>query len=186
MAGHPVCREAFAYLVGIGKHRLTRCRHSFQGTDMRTVAGQGGFFDETTYGNFSNWFMVSICFYSSLDARHFLQWLAWTDPVFGDPMPSPITTQDLLRRLLWNQPAWHLSWFICTGVLLSLCQQRPLDKDWGCLGYQQTSTNWFWIIWDFNMVKLPNSTPGLLQRITWPKGVKNCVKNSWSDWSTVV
>jgi hypothetical protein len=35
LAGHPVCREAFTYLLGISKRRLTRCRHAFKGLDMR-------------------------------------------------------------------------------------------------------------------------------------------------------
>lgn len=45
LAGHPVCREAFAHLLGVGKHRLTRCRKSFQGRDMRSIGGRGGTFE---------------------------------------------------------------------------------------------------------------------------------------------
>ena len=112
--GHPVCREAFAYLVGIGKHRLTRCRHSFQGTDMRTLGGQGGFSDEILRVTFQ---------YSKT---------VWWESVFSAGTycevgsAAPLTTQDLLHRLPWSRLAWHRSWSICTGALLSLCQQRPL------------------------------------------------------------
>ena len=41
LAGHKVCRESWAYLLGIGKNRLARCRHVFQGKDLRSVSGQG-------------------------------------------------------------------------------------------------------------------------------------------------
>ena len=40
-AGHKVCRAAFARYLGVGKHRLGRCRHAFQGRDARTFGGVG-------------------------------------------------------------------------------------------------------------------------------------------------
>lgn len=41
-AGYPVCRDAWAHMVGIGKHRLSRCRHTWQGKDGRSMTGPGG------------------------------------------------------------------------------------------------------------------------------------------------
>ena len=41
--GHRVCRESWAHLLGVGKSRLGRCRHSFQGRDKRSIGGCGPF-----------------------------------------------------------------------------------------------------------------------------------------------
>ena len=43
LTGHRVCKESWAHLLGVGKNRLRRCRHSFQGKDLRSVSGRGGY-----------------------------------------------------------------------------------------------------------------------------------------------
>ena len=43
LAGHRVCKESWAHLLGVGKNRLRRCRHTFQGKDLRSVSGRGGY-----------------------------------------------------------------------------------------------------------------------------------------------
>lgn len=44
-AGHHVCKAAWLHLMGIGKHRIARCKNVFKGTDLRTLTGHGGTFD---------------------------------------------------------------------------------------------------------------------------------------------
>lgn len=39
VSGHDVCREAWVHMMGIGKQRLLRCRHTFQGRDARSLPG---------------------------------------------------------------------------------------------------------------------------------------------------
>lgn len=41
-AGYPVCRDSWAFMLGVGKHRLSRCRHTFQGRDGRSLTCRGG------------------------------------------------------------------------------------------------------------------------------------------------
>lgn len=41
-AGYPVCREAWVHFLGVGKHRIGRTRHCFQGRDLRSISGHGG------------------------------------------------------------------------------------------------------------------------------------------------
>ena len=43
LAGYPLCREQWAFLLGVGKHRLVRCRNTFQGRDARSMTGPGGY-----------------------------------------------------------------------------------------------------------------------------------------------
>ena len=44
-AGHHVCKAAWLHLMGIGKHRIARCKNVFKGVDLRTLTGPGGIFD---------------------------------------------------------------------------------------------------------------------------------------------
>ena len=41
-AGYPVCRDSWAFMLGVGKHRLSRCRHTFQRRDGRSLTCRGG------------------------------------------------------------------------------------------------------------------------------------------------
>eukprot|EP00435_Cladocopium_sp_Y103_P018893 s3522_g4.t1 len=42
MQGYPLCKDAWAVFLGVGKHRLHRCKKRFHGTDLRSIAGPGG------------------------------------------------------------------------------------------------------------------------------------------------
>lgn len=40
--GCKVCKDAWAHLLGVGKHRLMRCKNTFRGKDMRSITCKGG------------------------------------------------------------------------------------------------------------------------------------------------
>ena len=42
MQGHPLCKDAWATFLGVGKHRLNRCKKRFHGKDFRSISGPGG------------------------------------------------------------------------------------------------------------------------------------------------
>ena len=50
-----MCREAWVHFLGVGKHRIGRTRHCFQGRDLRSISGHGGnpsqIYDDDEYGN---------------------------------------------------------------------------------------------------------------------------------------
>ena len=42
MQGYPLCKDAWATFLGVGKHRLNRCKKRFHGKDLRSISGPGG------------------------------------------------------------------------------------------------------------------------------------------------
>eukprot|EP00435_Cladocopium_sp_Y103_P069103 s569_g32.t1 len=95
MAGYPVCRDAWAHMLGVGKHRLSRCRKTFQGRDGRSLTGPGG--------------PAAPPAVKSASVTNFLIHLYWTA---AEPMSTAILSkanehesdeafrQDLLQRLI--------------------------------------------------------------------------------------
>lgn len=59
-AGYPMCKDAWAHCLGVGKHRLGRCRNTFQGRDGRSLTGPGGYYSDLRSFNRSKlfWFML--------------------------------------------------------------------------------------------------------------------------------
>lgn len=181
LAGHPVCREAFTYLLGISKRRLTRCRHAFKGLDMRTIRGG---FSEKSFCSVKS-FQETKLKVSFAEKWYCYKEHCWKDFVISVThgsrghlllglmhQPHPAHAQELLPHLPWKLQGWRVFWFTCTGVLLNQCRQRPLANWWlySCLplfvSFRAKSQDTDW---------------GLLQRRTLQKGVKNYIKNCWSD-----
>ena len=125
-AGHPVCREAFAHLLGVGKRRLTRCRSSYQGRDLRTVGGRGGTFDQTAgLRKFQGLSFISqgLSFISSLWLRKFTSCIIGR--CSGSSAPPSVQSASVTGFLI------HLYWSaaepMSTANLGTVCLYISLD-----------------------------------------------------------
>ena len=120
LAGHPVCREAFAHLLGVGKRRLTRCRRSYQGRDLRTVGGRGRTFDKT----------LGLSFLIFGGEHVLADWIYFLERVYkfcgstNSPALSPAASQDHQLHLQSSQQVSRVFWSIFIGVLQSQCLLR--------------------------------------------------------------
>lgn len=169
-AGHPVCRAAWAHLLGVGKRRLLRCKRTFKGKDLRSVSRCGRFFPNFS-GNL---------------------WLIFWGWDFHGDLPIPPYSQlspamDHLRTSssTCNQISWSEQ-FLSASVLECSRTHVNIETCFLKLGKHKFIVNTIMEhVPSFSpclIVTLPPHLWGFYRKQTLRKVVKHCGKSYWSAW----
>ena len=156
-AGYPLCKDAWAQCMGVGKHRLGRCRHTFQGRDGRTLGGCGGHSDPfrddpfvvSHVGDIASPYRT--CFLNKTLLRFFLCRLL-------NAFNANCCTQGQLHHWPPSPHPSTISSSTCTGQQQSQCRrgfsvlglglgQESLDGTILLACYKHLSTSWTYSEW---------------------------------------